>query len=262
MLGVLPAQPGWPLTPGARQWRELAAWLHSEAQDLKDADVLERAAADWRTSGRNQAWLLPDRQLAEAETLAAKPRFRDRLNPTRDYLHASRESENDRIARFREETSLRLVSEAQSMLAGARPGGAVRAYQQLLAGRRLAQTPDDGPLVNALVKMVNLIKVADAGSPVFNVAFNRDGTRIVSASYDGTVRVWDAATRQPVGAPLTGHTDRVFTVAFSPDGTRIASGSYDGTVRVWDAATGQPVGAPLTAHTGQVWSVAFSPNAG
>ena len=50
------------------------------------------------------------------------------------------------------------------MLAGARSGGAVRAYQQLLAGRRLAQTPDDGPLVNALVKTVNLIKVADAGS--------------------------------------------------------------------------------------------------
>ena len=41
-------------------------------------------------------------------------------------------------ARFREATSLRLVSEAQPMLAGARPGGAVRAYQQLLAARRLA----------------------------------------------------------------------------------------------------------------------------
>ena len=51
--------------------------------------------------------------------------------------------------------ALRLVSEAQAMLAGTRSGGDVRAFQQLLAARRLAQTPDDGPLLDALVKMVN-----------------------------------------------------------------------------------------------------------
>ena len=80
-----------------RQWRELAAWLRDEAQDLKDADTLERAAADWQASGRNESWLLEGTRLAEAETLAAKPGFRDRLDPTRDYLHASRTRENDRI---------------------------------------------------------------------------------------------------------------------------------------------------------------------
>ena len=74
-----------------RQWRELAAWLRDEAQDLKDADTLERAAADWQASGRNESWLLEGTRLAEAETLAAKPGFRDRLDPTRDFLHASRQ---------------------------------------------------------------------------------------------------------------------------------------------------------------------------
>ena len=74
------------------------------------------------------------------------------------------------------------------------------------------------------------------------------------------MRLWDAATGQPVGQPLTGHTDAVTSVAFSPDGTRIASGSCDNTVRVWDAATGQPVGQPLTGHTDAVYSVAFSPD--
>ncbi len=63
------------------------------------------------------------------------------------------------------------------------------------------------------------------------------------------MRVWDADTRQPIGPPITGHTDMVYGVAFSPDGKRIASGSRDNTVRVWDADTGQPVGAPLTGHT-------------
>ncbi len=74
-----------------RQWRELAAWLRDEAQDLKDADTLERAAADWQASGRNESWLLEGTRLADAETLAAKPGFRDRLDPTRDFLHASRQ---------------------------------------------------------------------------------------------------------------------------------------------------------------------------
>ena len=60
------------------------------------------------------------------------------------------DARNQADARFREATSLRLVSEAQSMLAGTRSGGAVRAFQQLVVARRLAQTPDDGPLLNAL----------------------------------------------------------------------------------------------------------------
>ena len=93
-----------------------------------------------------------------------------------------------------------------------------------------------------------------------SVAFSPDGTRIVSGSDDNTVRLWDAATGQPIGQPLTGHTDAVYSVAFSPDGTRIASGSRDNTVRLWDAATGQPIGQPLTGHTDAVTSVAFSPD--
>jgi WD40 repeat protein len=74
------------------------------------------------------------------------------------------------------------------------------------------------------------------------------------------VRVWDAVTDQPIGQPLSGHTDPVSSIALSPDGTRIASGSYDNTVRVWDAVTGQPIGQPLSGHTDPASSVAFSPD--
>ena len=43
---------------------------------------------------------------------------------------------------------------------------------------------------------------------------------IVSGSEDGTVRVWDAATGQPVGPPLTGHTGAVSAVAVGRAGDR------------------------------------------
>ena len=52
--------------------------------------------------------------------------------------------------------------------------------------------------------------------------------RLFSASYDGTVRVWDVATLEPV-ATLPGHSGPVRTLA-SVDGL-VFSGSYDKTVR-------------------------------
>jgi len=95
---------------------------------------------------------------------------------------------------------------------------------------------------------------------VTTVAFSPDGTRIVSGSYDMTVRVWDADRGVQIGSPLQGHTHFVRSVAFSPDGTRIVSGSYDKTVRVWDADRGVQIGSPLQGHTDYVRSVAFSPD--
>ncbi|KAJ6468847.1 hypothetical protein C8R45DRAFT_875738, partial [Mycena sanguinolenta] len=83
---------------------------------------------------------------------------------------------------------------------------------------------------------------------------------IISGSYDNTVRLWDAKTQTQIGAPLEGHTSMVTSVAFSPDGTRIISGSYDHTVRVWDTETQTQIGAPLEGHTRLVTSVAFSPD--
>ena len=93
---------------------------------------------------------------------------------------------------------------------------------------------------------------------VTSVAFSPDGKRLVTASWDGTVKVWDAATGQET-LTLKGHTGGVSSVAFSPDGKRIASASEDETVKVWDAATGQET-LTLKGHTDAVLSVAFSPD--
>ena len=181
--------------------------------------------------------------------------------------------EKDRM--FREATSLRLVAEARSMLAQTRPEGDVRAFQQLVAARRLAQTPDDAPLREALMDRMNTLKIIETPRFVNTVDFSPDGKRIVSGSLDAVARSWDAATGQPIGdlrpeatgQPVSGEErpygahDTVDSVALSPDGRRIVTGHRDGTVRVWDADTGQQIGDPLTAPgIGTADSVAFSPD--
>ena len=138
--------------------------------------------------------------------------------------------ETDRM--FREATSLRLAAEALSMLYGTRPEGDVRAFQQLVAARRLAQTPDDGPLREALMDRMNTLKIIGAPRSIDGVTFSPDGGRIVSGSRDTTVRLWDAATDRPIDQPLRAGS-QVDSVAFSPDGDFLVSGSEDGTVRLW-----------------------------
>ena len=94
-----------------------------------------------------------------------------------------------------------------------------------------------------------------------SVALGRVADRdvIVSGGADGTVRRWDAATGEAVGAPLAGHAGVVTSVALGRMADRdvIVSGGADRTVRRWDAATGEAIGAPLAGHTDWVTSVAL-----
>ena len=92
------------------------------------------------------------------------------------------------------------------------------------------------------------LRLADHDSGVASVSFSPDGRHIVSASWDKTVRVWDAQTGQNVIDPVKGHDDLVTSVAFSLDGRYIVSGSYDKTVRVWDAQIGQSVMDSIKGH--------------
>ncbi|MEM1252549.1 MAG: AAA-like domain-containing protein [Cyanobacteria bacterium P01_H01_bin.21] len=73
---------------------------------------------------------------------------------------------------------------------------------------------------------------------VTEASFSPTGDRIVTASDDGTARVWDAVTSEQL-VELKGHTASVTEASFSPTGDRIVTASDDGTARVWDAVTGE-----------------------
>jgi WD40 repeat protein len=71
---------------------------------------------------------------------------------------------------------------------------------------------------------------------VLGAIWNNDESRILSWSWDATVRVWDAASRANL---LTlRHDDYVTGAAWNSDESRILSWSDDGTTRVWDAMSG------------------------
>jgi WD40 repeat protein len=92
----------------------------------------------------------------------------------------------------------------------------------------------------------------------WDAKFSPDGSIILLACEDRTIRLVDAAKRAEV-RQIAGHDGPVRGVAFTPDGGKILSGSADQTVRLWDRSTGEEIHRML-GHQGSVTSVAISPD--
>ncbi|MGO9915657.1 MAG: protein kinase domain-containing protein [Isosphaeraceae bacterium] len=93
---------------------------------------------------------------------------------------------------------------------------------------------------------------------VRSVSWSPDGTRLATASWDGTAKVWDAAGGKEL-LTLKGHSSALWSVAWSPEGKRLATASVDGMANVWDASSGGHL-LTLTGHKGQVCALSWSPD--
>ncbi|MCP4400097.1 MAG: hypothetical protein GY801_22670 [bacterium] len=92
---------------------------------------------------------------------------------------------------------------------------------------------------------------------VSSVAFSSDGTRLATASWDGTVKIWDLISEKELFTIKAG--TRVYEVSFSPDGTRLVTANADRTAKVWDAGSGQLL-QTFSGHKDRVWGGVFSPD--
>ena len=95
-------------------------------------------------------------------------------------------------------------------------------------------------------------------SSVRGCAFSPDSRRLVSASRDKTLRVWDTKSGAEI-ATLVGHRDWVAECAYSADGKRMLSASMDTTLKIWDAESLTEL-VSLVGHSAGVTSCAFSPD--
>ncbi|HEY2286656.1 MAG TPA: AAA family ATPase [Streptosporangiaceae bacterium] len=107
--------------------------------------------------------------------------------------------------------------------------------------------------------LMNAGAPVSAGRAAAAAAFSPDG-RILATADDGSIRLWDTATRQQIGTPMTAGPGPAYAVAFSPDGGTLASADGDGTARLWDVATQQEIGTPMTAGPYPLYAVAFGPD--
>ncbi|GAB4518065.1 MAG: hypothetical protein OHK0046_25340 [Anaerolineae bacterium] len=88
------------------------------------------------------------------------------------------------------------------------------------------------------------------------LALSEDGTRLLTASGDNTIGLWDTA-EQRLLRRLVGHRGPVNDVAFVPGTTTAISASDDGTLIYWDLESAQPIRS-FVGHNGPVVDLAVS----
>ena len=267
-----------------RQWSDLDGWLRSERRHLKIADDIERSAIAWQGSDRDPAWLFAGTRLADAEKVATKPGFHDRLNSAREYLLACRAAENERLA-AEEERREEQVRAAQDRQQAAEAMAAAAQRHSRRLKQILAVTT-----VIAVVAVFSFLLYFRATQKATDRLYETTASRLIAQAREMLTKGVDkdalqkllagkqlsgipAAEVYPIAArsadtrkimenplrPLGDGVIPVQSVAVSTDGSRIASGSNDHKVRVWNSDSGALLHAIDVGGEGPAWSVAFSP---
>lgn len=90
------------------------------------------------------------------------------------------------------------------------------------------------------------------------VAIDANGQHVATASWDGTVRIWNADTGECLRT-FTGHGAPVSAVCFVPNTSNILSASVDGKILCWNSLNGAAV-YTLAGHELPVWELSVGPD--
>lgn len=91
-----------------------------------------------------------------------------------------------------------------------------------------------------------------------DVKFSPDGRMIASASFDKSIKLWEATTGKYITS-LRGHVQAVYSVAWSADSRLLVSGSADSTLKVWNMKT-KKLSEDLPGHADEIYAVDWSPD--
>ncbi|MFQ5564046.1 MAG: toll/interleukin-1 receptor domain-containing protein [Parvularculaceae bacterium] len=95
------------------------------------------------------------------------------------------------------------------------------------------------------------------GADINGVTLDDKGERLLTASDDSTVRLWDAKTGVQLGE-FSDHEHWVWAADFSPDGSKAVSASRDLTARIWSTENGAAL-QTLSGHLRSVYDVVWHP---
>jgi WD40 repeat protein/type II secretory pathway predicted ATPase ExeA len=104
----------------------------------------------------------------------------------------------------------------------------------------------------------NLYSLLGHTKPLSSLAFDMSGSRLITSSSDGTVKLWDLSPEHEV-MTLSHPSGWLYGVAFSPNGKWLVTSGQDQTAVVWDILSAEKLWT-LQGHTDTVNSVAFSPD--
>ncbi|MEM7314040.1 MAG: WD40 repeat domain-containing protein, partial [Planctomycetota bacterium] len=136
--------------------------------------------------------------------------------------------ESSRVSKISKWMELEALSTSSSRHAAIRWNPQQSDVFAIATGKRIAIFSQNGK---------TLVELSGHEEEVLDVDWHPNGQQLVSASSDGTARIWDATTGQELRT-LLGHSNLVQQVSWAPDGSRVASAGRDGTVKLWHTATG------------------------